>query len=276
MPKIRDAIERRPGTDAEDVARASEEFRRAKRLFEDAERRHGRDFARDLIVTFRPHGEPEVRHRLVPRFSSSRLAARVRQQERAALETLELRRLLLDRAMWWPAGTTARSAHRHVRTTAAPTRSPSESPPPLLATGRTLRGHAIVFNSMSEDLGGFCEVIAPEAVERTLREKIDLRALHEHDAARPLGRVSANTLRLVTKPSALEAQIDLPSTSYADDVLESVKRRDLTGMSFAFNYAKSEWTKTDEQLVRRVVDMRVREVSVVNFPAYARTSVVVW
>jgi phage head maturation protease len=51
----------------------------------------------------------------------------------------------------------------------------------------TIRGHAVVFNRQSLDLGGFREVIRPEAVDRTLGEKLDVRALVDHDSAKLLG-----------------------------------------------------------------------------------------
>ena len=59
-----------------------------------------------------------------------------------------------------------------------------------------LRGTAVVFNSPSLDLGGFVEIIRPQAVERTLREKIDLRALVDHDTGKVIGRLTAGTLKV--------------------------------------------------------------------------------
>jgi len=141
---------------------------------------------------------------------------------------------------------------------------------------RRLLGTVIVFNSLSEDLGGFREIIAPEAVERTLREKIDLRALVDHDAGRVLGRLSAGTLRLSVSKTGLQAEIDVPETSFGDDTLESVKRRDLTGMSFAFrSVVPPTWEEVDGKPVATIHDMRMREVSVVAFPAYTETDVAV-
>ena len=40
--------------------------------------------------------------------------------------------------------------------------------------GMALRGTAIVFDSKSEDLGGFREIVRPEAADRTFAEKIDV------------------------------------------------------------------------------------------------------
>ena len=49
-------------------------------------------------------------------------------------------------------------------------------------SGGTLRGHAIVFGARSLDLGGFVEIIRPSAVDRTIAEKTDLRALWNHNS----------------------------------------------------------------------------------------------
>ena len=41
----------------------------------------------------------------------------------------------------------------------------------------TISGYAAVFNSMSEDLGGFVEVIRPGAFKRSLAEGADVRCV---------------------------------------------------------------------------------------------------
>ena len=143
---------------------------------------------------------------------------------------------------------------------------------------RRLIGTAIVFNTLSEDLGGFRERIAPEAMRRTLSEQIDVRAYADHDPARVLGRMSNNTLRLTTDTRGVQAEIDLPETSYANDVLAVVRRGDLRGMSFAFQVLPGgeRWERgADGVPVRVITDMRVSHISPVSEPAYAGTDVAV-
>jgi hypothetical protein len=98
------------------------------------------------------------------------------------------------------------------------------------ADGRRVRGYAIVFNELSEDLGGFREIIEPSAVDRTFAEQIDVRALVDHDPAKVIGRKTADTLRLVKDDRGLFVEIDVPKTTAGDDILELVSRRDVSGM----------------------------------------------
>jgi len=138
-----------------------------------------------------------------------------------------------------------------------------------------LRGYAIVFNARSQNLGGFQEVIAPEAIDRTFKEALDVRALVNHDSSKVIGRLRAGTLQLQKDATGLRVTIEPDlEISYARDIAAAVRRGDVSGMSFAFRTIEDDWNYDDEEMpLRTVVDMRVSEVSVVTFPAYTQTDV---
>jgi HK97 family phage prohead protease len=145
------------------------------------------------------------------------------------------------------------------------------------ADGRRIIGYPIVFNAVSEDLGGFREIIEPAAVDRTLAEQIDVRALvdHSEDPTRVIGRRSAGTLRLTKDETGLRADIDVPETIIGNDILQLVKRRDVSGMSFTFSVQQGgdRFERRNGTPVRLVSDMLIRDISIVVYPAYASTDV---
>jgi HK97 family phage prohead protease len=142
--------------------------------------------------------------------------------------------------------------------------------------GLTLRGYAVVFNQRSHDLGGFTEIVAPSAVDRTVREGVDLRALVNHNTERVLGRQSNKTLRVEVDAHGLLVEIDAPESEAG--VVESVRRGDVDGMSFGFRPFGPHGYDVDRSTTPPTLTLRdaiIREVSVVTFPAYPQTELAV-
>ena len=136
---------------------------------------------------------------------------------------------------------------------------------------RRIEGYAIVFGQRSLNLGGFVEFISPEAVDRTIKENIDVRAFWNHDSGEVLGRLTAGTLQMRKDKRGLKVIIDPPK--WADKIIESIERGDVSGMSFGFSPIDDTWDMDGDLPIRTVTDMRVHEVSIVSMPAYPATSV---
>lgn len=137
-----------------------------------------------------------------------------------------------------------------------------------------IRGTAIVFNERSHDLGGFVEIITPQAIRTTLDDpRSDLRAFFDHNPGQVLGRQSAGTLKVEADRFGLHVEIDPPQPTEPPNLMQSIERGDITGMSFSFRALDDDWRKEGGQIVRYVKDMRVYEVSVVSMPAYEATDV---
>lgn len=139
-----------------------------------------------------------------------------------------------------------------------------------------LVGHAAVFDSPSQDLGGFTEIIRPGAFKRSLAStSYDQLALVQHMPELVLGRRSAGTLRLQEDQRGLAFEIDMPATTAARDLLVSVQRGDIRGASFAFSTPKGgdKWDVRNGAVVRELLDVNLSEITITAQPAYLDTSV---
>lgn len=141
--------------------------------------------------------------------------------------------------------------------------------------GRTLYGHASVFGQYAEVDGATVENLAPTAFTAVLADPdTDVRALWNHDARLLLGRQGAGTLRLDVDAEGLPYEVDLPDTSYADDLAVLVRRGDLDGASFGFIPGEMARSRTEDgrTLITHTSVAGLVDVSPVTFPAYAGAS----
>lgn len=134
-------------------------------------------------------------------------------------------------------------------------------------------GTAIVYDSRSENLGGFVEIVKPGAARDVLARDPDTRALFNHNPDHVLGRTRSGTLRLEDTPSGLEYEFDAPDTQVARDLRVLLDRGDVSQSSFAFRVAPDavEWDEDPETgLLVRVIHRfsAIHDVSPVTYPAY--------
>ena len=141
----------------------------------------------------------------------------------------------------------------------------------------TIRGHAAVFNEMSDNLGWFREIIERGAFDDVLDD--DVRALFNHDPNRVLGRTTAKTARIGVDDDGLWYEADLADTAANRELVSAIERGDVTQSSFAFRVAQKgdKWDEPDEEnalYIRRIIRVsKLRDVSPVTFPAYPQTDV---
>lgn len=140
-----------------------------------------------------------------------------------------------------------------------------------------VHGHAAVFGELSEDLGGFREMIQAGAFADAI-ERDDVRALWNHDSSQVLGRNLAGTLRMAEDKVGLAIEIDLPDTQAGRDAAVSIERGDVTQMSFGFqilDWSKDQvWQNDDDgNLVRTILRASLFDVSPVTYPAYPQTDI---
>lgn len=137
----------------------------------------------------------------------------------------------------------------------------------------SLVGYAALFNSRSENLGGFTEMIAPGAFSRSLKSRNDVKLLWNHDTSAVLGSTRAGTLRLMEDDKGLRVEASLPNTTHGRDARELIKRGDVTGFSFGFSIpGKGGDAWNAEGTERTLKSVRLHEVSLTPFPAYTATN----
>lgn len=138
-------------------------------------------------------------------------------------------------------------------------------------------GHAAVFNSPTM-IFDFVEIIEPGAFAETVQQD-DIRCLRNHNSDWVLGRNKAGTLTLREDDTGLYFECDPPDTAYANDLLVSIERGDVSGNSFGFFVPPGgdTWRYNEAGVLeRRIKKAQVFEVSAgVTFPAYEDTDIAV-
>ncbi|GBD79450.1 Peptidase U35 [Tetragenococcus halophilus subsp. halophilus] len=138
---------------------------------------------------------------------------------------------------------------------------------------KTVSGYALKFDEPSKDLGGFVEVITPEALKEVDFSNCFL--LYDHDYSKPLASVKSDTLKLEVDDIGLHFEATLNDTTYAKDVYENVSKGVVDAMSFGFELGIDSFDKDEEGTVTRSVKniKNVPEISVVTLPAYDSANV---
>lgn len=142
---------------------------------------------------------------------------------------------------------------------------------------RQVDGYAIVFNSLSENLGGFREKIEPEALDGVI-ERSDCVAVLNHDPSRGIlgrSRNGKGSLQLSVDEKGTAFRFDSPKTALGDECLEYLRRGDANQCSFAFTVLEDSWRKLSDGMYERTIKKidRLFDISILTCaPAYSETS----
>jgi len=151
---------------------------------------------------------------------------------------------------------------------------------PVTVTGeedkRSVEGYALLFDTPSDGLS-FTEVIERNALDGVIA-KSNVFALLNHDSERGILARSKNgegTLTLTVDDKGLKYRFEAPHTALGDELLEYLRRGEISESSFAFTVAKETWDYRDDGSWKRTIHQidRLYDVSPVFDAAYSATSV---
>ena len=152
---------------------------------------------------------------------------------------------------------------------------PEEEGKKATETTKSISGYALKFGQPSKDLGGFVEVITPEALKEVDLSNVFL--LYGHDYSKPLASTKAGTLKLEVDDVGLHFEAELTDTSYSNDVYENITKGVIDAMSFGFILGLDSFDKKEDGTITRSIEniKALNEISVVTIPAYDSTNVTV-
>ncbi len=144
----------------------------------------------------------------------------------------------------------------------------------VAAVDKKLTGYVVKWDRRSELLWDeFVEQFSPHAFKDSLASGTDIRALFEHDYKALLGRTQSGTLILSEDDTGLRFELTPPDTQIGRDVLVSVERGDISGMSFGFRAISDHWDINQVPYLRTVLVAELAEITVTSMPAYRDSDV---
>lgn len=140
-----------------------------------------------------------------------------------------------------------------------------------------MKGYALKYRRLSQNLGGFVEQVLPGSVDKSLADGLDVLARYNHDDNYLVARTGSGTMTLSSDGSGLVYEVpELPDTTVGRDLAVLLERGDVSHSSFAFFTVEDEWGTTEQGFpLRSLVAIRLVDVAPVNTPAYLDTSAAV-
>jgi len=147
------------------------------------------------------------------------------------------------------------------------------------ASGRTVSGYAVRFETESVNMG-FVEVIKRGAITDETIKTSDVFALLNHNENTVLARSNhgVGSLTLTVDNDGVYYEFEAPNTANGDELLEHIKRGEISQSSFAFTVSNEDgaetWTKRSDGVIVRQINKiaRLYDISPVYQPAYESTT----
>ena len=132
-------------------------------------------------------------------------------------------------------------------------------------------GYAALYDTPTQ-IGNFTEVIKPGAFDKVMDN--DVRLLVNHDPNLVVARTASGTLRLSLDEKGLRYEATPGPQSYAQDLVTSIRRGDISGSSFAFTIEPEGQRWSEDRTTREIFDIAsIADVAAVTYPAYSEASV---
>lgn len=143
---------------------------------------------------------------------------------------------------------------------------------------RKIEGRSIVFNSLSQDFGGWKEEISPDAISDEIINASDILFLLNHSDSRGIlgrKRKGSGSLSTEIREDGVYFSFDAPKTSLGDELLEYLRRGDITQCSFSFTADDDDWKEQEDGTYIRTIKKfhKIYDMSAVYTPAYNDTKV---
>lgn len=143
---------------------------------------------------------------------------------------------------------------------------------------RKIEGRSIVFNSLSQDFGGWKEEISPDAISDEIINASDILFLLNHSDSRGIlgrKRKGSGSLSTEIREDGVYFSFEAPQTSLGDELLEYLRRGDITQCSFAFTVDDDDWKEQEDGTYIRTIKKfhKIYDMSAVYTPAYTDTEV---
>lgn len=147
------------------------------------------------------------------------------------------------------------------------------------ASGRTVSGYAVRFETESVNMG-FVEIIKRGAITEETIKTSDVFALLNHNENTVLARSNhgVGSLTLTVDNDGVYYEFEAPATANGDELLEHIKRGEISQSSFAFTVSNEDgaetWTKRSDGVIVRQINKiaRLYDISPVYQPAYESTT----